>query len=633
MFDMAENVLRLSGDETLHKSEMVELALLEKELTDIWGGFNPWMIRTHAPALNRYTNLAEWECKNCNHVFSNTIHGLETMQKQSGHYCPNCKGSHDPVWDFNLLSEYKETEPKYIDLIRGEYLIMSELADHYGCQPYSYVKFVTGESFTLMHKSCSTIFSTTFSLIYGNDTHTDPYTGKPILLPFCPRCNKILERENKNYGGIRFVERLATFFENHEREMPYIFRENYLFQFKDLHYPMMITCKYCDKDFKAIPYDLFTATHASLCPHCDGKPLPTDSAESTLKEYDINESNQPQISITEDISALESSNADPLMQEKLQEVLEPMLETLENKEDVIIPKDMINPKQEITSEEPESPQDLPNVEEVQNDAEPNSSDTETVSQENSETPIPPTQEKIEVSAPSTIKQNINLAEKQKVVHAISFEEYDMDEPEEYNPEEDIIDPDINVNDQINAEGYPDTYAPAQIEPTVPFANPPIVDSSVEDDSIPVEESLEDEFASINEINRDFAALNGNQQFDNELGIDTGDEIPEGDIFADMDASLDEDEGEYIDDIPQEKVDELLARAAAPVSENWFTQPSQQQDFAPNATGAFGQPVNGVDIITNESRPDMDIEHTILGSRQTTHDEQDDLIDDDILNNM
>jgi hypothetical protein len=83
------------------------------------------------------------------------------------------------------------------------------------------------------------------------------------------------------------VEKLSTFFEYAEKEMPYNFPENYLYRFKSYDYPMLITCKYCGNDFQAAPNSLFNSSYKSMCPHCDGKGKPSDAAEAALKQHQI----------------------------------------------------------------------------------------------------------------------------------------------------------------------------------------------------------------------------------------------------------------------------------------------------------------------------------------------------------
>jgi Zn finger protein HypA/HybF involved in hydrogenase expression len=533
---MPNNEITLDGDKSLRKSEMVELSRLEAELTDIWG-FNPWKVLTRTPVLNRFTNLAEWECKNCNHKFSSTIHGLEAMREKSGCYCPSCRASHNPVWQFKLLSDYSEVDEKYKTIIKSEYAIMTEIQDHYKCDPYNFISYTDGSRFKLEHKCCSTIFSATFSLMYNNDTIMDPYTGKPLTLPFCPRCNEIMKNENKNYGGIRMIEKLSTYFEHGKTEMPYEFAENYLLQFKGYDYPMIVTCKYCKNDFSATPNKLFSSSYRSQCPYCDGKSKPLDSAENSIKNLEIE-------------------------------------------------KNVIDSTKE---EEAKMPQQV----EITDDA---------------------------TSGPLLNTDDFDglfgVGENQPDEREEVLENQDEIEPE--------VDPDIDINNQIDAAGYPDEYIPSEDTaiPIPEFANPNIADEEANneyDDEV-IDEAIDDinnfkpetvdEFEeSVKEITDDFNSLNDSQQSVNEiftqesglLGVDG----------PDMGRCI----GGFADEPVNNQFDISVLVSS-------------------NDTDEIGQNENQVDIINSDSRPDVNKINTILGERrENIRDEQDDMIDADIFSSM
>jgi hypothetical protein len=287
---------------TLKKSEQVPLSEIENEIKNIWG-FNPYKILTKAPALDRYTNAVVWECKNCSHKFTHTIAGLESMHDDYGYYCPHCHGAFDPVYRSQLPEDFVETNEKYQQILLGEYLIMPAIKEHYGCEPYGFENYDARRKVTLTHKACGTTFQATLSMLFEDNIHKDPYTGKDIKLPYCPRCNQIFEKENINYGAVRMVERLDSFFKDDGKEVPYEFPADYLIKFRSYDYPMMVSCKYCHKDFEATPNELFNINHKSLCPYCGGKAEPTDSAEALLHEKRIesqSEKEQSNIVVTEE---------------------------------------------------------------------------------------------------------------------------------------------------------------------------------------------------------------------------------------------------------------------------------------------------------------------------------------------
>jgi Zn finger protein HypA/HybF involved in hydrogenase expression len=265
---------------------------IDRELSRLWG-FIPYRIRVDSASIKRNTTKLNVECLNCNEKFERTFLELEAMRRNEKYFCPYCKSSIDPTFTETGVNSGIETNPQYIMELDQEYSILEVIREHYGYEPYEYVSHNAGKNVRLRHKECGTVFSATLTQILEFRSLPDLVTGELTDYTYCPKCNNMLIDEKVNWIGLKFVERLVTYFQRAneklhdgepEIECPYVFDDTDIARYKDMEVKMLVKCKYCGTKFASLPIDLLDPYYKSHCPVCHGEKPKEDPVERDVQE-------------------------------------------------------------------------------------------------------------------------------------------------------------------------------------------------------------------------------------------------------------------------------------------------------------------------------------------------------------